>query len=86
MEQVAAGLRSAVDLVRAGWWIIGLGFVSLVMSIVASGLDYIEWEKSGAPVSHTPAWILAWHELSFVTIAVGVALVVIGLVIRRRRR
>lgn len=86
MQQVAAGLRRAASLIRVGWWILGVGFASLFASIMASGLDYIEWERSGAPVAHTPDWIVAWHALSLVTMVVGVALVVIGFVIRRRRR
>ncbi len=86
MRQVAPGPRHAVNLIRAGWWIIGIGFASLVASVMASGLDYIEWEKSGAPYSQTPTGILAWHVLSLVAMVVGVALVALGLVNLRRRR
>lgn len=78
MQLVTNTPFDAGKFVRAGLWVLGAGFASLAASIVASGIDYIQWEKSGALYARTPDAIVAWHALSLVIMVVGAALVVYG--------
>ncbi len=49
-----------------------VGAVSLVVSIIASGLQYRALETAGEDVGFTPTWILVWHAVSWLLLAVGV--------------
>ncbi len=49
-----------------------VGAVSLVASIIASGLQYRALETAGKDVGLTPTWIMVWHAVSWLLLAVGV--------------
>lgn len=70
---------------RAGVLLAIAGVMSLFSSVVASGIDYIEWEKSGELAATTPTWIFAWHVISLLGIGAGSCLMAFALLRRALR-
>ncbi|SER38674.1 hypothetical protein [Corynebacterium cystitidis] len=56
---------------KLGFLFIGIGLVSLAVSVIASGLDYRQMEAQGLD-RYAPTWILVWHALSLLVTIVGV--------------
>ena len=78
------------NLVKNPWFlpnlVLALGCLSMIASIVASGVDYRAWEASGEPVSMTPDWIVNWHGISLVIILVGIGIFILRAIQNRRAR
>jgi hypothetical protein len=65
---------------RAAWQPIGLAVwgacgVSLVAALLMNGLNYRDWEQSGALGSSTaPMWISVWAAASWAGVGVGIGI------------
>ncbi len=72
MQSVETRNRRPGDLLLLGIGIASVGAVSLIASIIASGLQYRALETAGKDVGLTPTWVMAWHAVSWLLLAVGV--------------
>ncbi|KQB87126.1 hypothetical protein Clow_00174 [Corynebacterium lowii] len=73
-----------IALIRGGGYLLALGLFSFIASLVASGLEYRRAEAAGSMPGPTSEWILYWHGLSLLVLLLGVVLLCVGFIRRRR--
>ena len=69
--------RHGGTLKKWGTVLLVVSAISLAISVGASGLDYMEWERDGAHgAAKTPDWIVGWHLVSLIGIGLGISLLI----------